>query len=288
VILTNVSNRCADVEVEQFSFPQPVSHIHIDERPMLALWRQSSLFQAEGRYEGPRVRCAPHPIGPVMFLPAGRALVGRGTGGLVTAVRCRFDNSVFAETIAGKLITEATLERGLNITLPRIHALLQALMDEMLHPRFGAAAAVEGLCSLLLAHWARDALEASERLPGPGAISRFKLGEVEDLLSDLSAELPTIGALADLCSMKIRSFSLAYRRQTGRTIRVRLAEAHLARAQHLLLHSDLALKEIAFRLGFSSAANFSTAFRAMTGLPPGTFRKAQASASEYLPPLRQP
>jgi AraC-like DNA-binding protein len=41
----------------------------------------------------------------------------------------------------------------------------------------------------------------------------------------------------------------------------------------MLIETDLSLKEIAFRLGFSSTANFSTAFRNACDQPPAAYRR---------------
>ncbi|MEA2752006.1 MAG: hypothetical protein QOI41_6149, partial [Myxococcales bacterium] len=39
------------------------------------------------------------------------------------------------------------------------------------------------------------------------------------------------------------------------------------------LDPELALSDVAFRVGFSDAATFSRAFKRWTGLPPGAFRR---------------
>jgi AraC family transcriptional regulator len=49
----------------------------------------------------------------------------------------------------------------------------------------------------------------------------------------------------------------------------------ITKAKTYLLETNLPLKEIAYRLGFSSAANFSSAFRLATGSSPGQFRSNQ-------------
>jgi AraC family transcriptional regulator len=56
-----------------------------------------------------------------------------------------------------------------------------------------------------------------------------------------------------------------------------LADWRMERARFLLLQTDLPLKEVAFRLGFANAANFSTAFSKEMQLPPGQFRRQQGS-----------
>jgi AraC-like DNA-binding protein len=53
-----------------------------------------------------------------------------------------------------------------------------------------------------------------------------------------------------------------------------LDRARLERAQELLADPDVALIDVAFRLGFSDLATFSRAFKRWTGMPPGQWRRS--------------
>ncbi|MBB4817289.1 AraC-like DNA-binding protein [Pseudomonas alcaligenes] len=75
---------------------------------------------------------------------------------------------------------------------------------------------------------------------------------------------------------------------TARILRRRLGEAGLALpglldevrkdlAQLYLQHTDFALLEIAYLLGFAEQSSFSRAFRRWTGLPPTAFRRGKAA-----------
>ena len=68
-------------------------------------------------------------------------------------------------------------------------------------------------------------------------------------------------------------FCKLFRRQTGQSLGRVIAESRLRRAETMLAQTDLPLKEIAFRLGFANAANFSTAFRAGRCQAPGAYRQ---------------
>jgi AraC family transcriptional regulator len=69
-----------------------------------------------------------------------------------------------------------------------------------------------------------------------------------------------------------RYFSKLFREQTGCSVAQYIKSVQLNKAKAYLLETDLPLKEIAHRLGFSTPANFSSAFRAATGSTPGQFR----------------
>ena len=47
----------------------------------------------------------------------------------------------------------------------------------------------------------------------------------------------------------------------------------MALAKNLLKHRELAIAEVAERVGYSSASTFSTAFSRHVGLPPGRFAR---------------
>ena len=44
-------------------------------------------------------------------------------------------------------------------------------------------------------------------------------------------------------------------------------------ASHLLADSDLSIEELAKKVGFDTAAGFSTSFKKQTGIPPSEYRK---------------
>jgi transcriptional regulator GlxA family with amidase domain len=73
--------------------------------------------------------------------------------------------------------------------------------------------------------------------------------------------------------------SRVFREQTGRTVFEFAREARLAEAQRLLAESALSVEEVALAVGFSSAANFSTAFRERFGRTPTAFRQAPAAST---------
>ena len=59
----------------------------------------------------------------------------------------------------------------------------------------------------------------------------------------------------------------------GTSVRKEVLRQRIVEAEHLLRTGDLPLKEIAYRIGFSSPAHFSTAFRQATGILPSAYRR---------------
>jgi AraC-like DNA-binding protein len=62
------------------------------------------------------------------------------------------------------------------------------------------------------------------------------------------------------------------KRETGKTFVELLTGRRIARARELLVHTDLSVKEIAFRSGFTDVAYFSRRFRQVEGCTPVSAR----------------
>ncbi|RSZ35996.1 MULTISPECIES: helix-turn-helix domain-containing protein [unclassified Variovorax] len=105
---------------------------------------------------------------------------------------------------------------------------------------------------------------------------------VERLVRADLANVPALPALAASVGTHEKRLSRVFREQTGRTVFEFAREVRLAEAQRLLAGSALSVEEVALAVGFSGAANFSTAFRERFGSTPTAFR--QASADRTAPP----
>jgi AraC-like DNA-binding protein len=49
----------------------------------------------------------------------------------------------------------------------------------------------------------------------------------------------------------------------------------IERIKQLIIYDDLNLKEIAWKMNYSSTAHLSNQFKKMTGMSPGSFKKAK-------------
>ncbi len=70
-----------------------------------------------------------------------------------------------------------------------------------------------------------------------------------------------------------RRFEMLFRKQTGTTLQDALREARFETAMRLLAEGKLSLIRVAIESGFSSAAYFTRAFRARTGMTPTEYRR---------------
>lgn len=214
--------------------------------------------------------------GHIAFLIPGKPIYADIAPGRLSTVTCSFDQE-FAESILGpieQLSPEITRD-ALRLRNPLISTLLLRLMREaiyagpishMVAQTFGQAILVE------CAHWHRSISEAAQ----PKAlITAQHFAVIERHLSVLTEKPPNVAELAAACGFSERYFAKIFRAQTGITISQYTKSLRISQAKALLLDTQLSLKEIAFRLGFSSPANFSSAFSAATGQTPGQFRNGE-------------
>ena len=98
------------------------------------------------------------------------------------------------------------------------------------------------------------------------------------ILADLSRVLP-LRELAARVGTHEKRLSRVFKELTNRTVFEFVREARLHEAQRLLLESAMRIEEIAAAVGFSSAANFSTAFREYFDCTPSACRQAGVERS---------
>jgi AraC-like DNA-binding protein len=110
----------------------------------------------------------------------------------------------------------------------------------------------------------------TQRLLG-GVQAKFKAA-CEYLLSNL-IDLPSQELLAREVGLPQRQLAIAFRQATGMTMTEWILEKKLERAAEMLMVGDLAIKEIAYRHGYSQVSAFTAAFSSRYGCPPASYRK---------------
>jgi AraC-like DNA-binding protein len=81
----------------------------------------------------------------------------------------------------------------------------------------------------------------------------------------------TVAQLAKKAALSRSAFFERFTRAVGQAPMVYLLSWRMAVAKDLLRRGDLAMAEIAERVGYGSTSAFSTAFSRHVGLPPGRF-----------------
>ena len=103
---------------------------------------------------------------------------------------------------------------------------------------------------------------------------------IEDVVSyimdNLSEEL-SLEQLAQKANLSPFYFSRLFKKETGFSPHDYILTSRINHAKYLLLTSHLSVKDICFKLGFSSESAFCTAFKKKTSTSPGDFRSSHTS-----------
>jgi AraC family transcriptional regulator len=278
-VVAEIQTPIAKVEVMDGVWPQPVEHVWNDPRPVVTLLLRDSSYKAVGQYRNTGGSGTLEGIGSVFFIPPNCELYGWGSGGHVRAARCVFDKA-FYERSAGApgQLTSAQLRSSLNIRGSFAMTLLNRLMREALSPGFGSSMLAESLGAALLLESLGQTIAVHPELAAPrGSFTRRQRRIIDDYHEELETNPalnpPNISVLAERCGLGVRQFSRLFRQEKNESVGRYFSAVQIQRAQRMLIETDLSLKEIAFRLGFSSTANFSTAFRNACDQPPAAYRR---------------
>ena len=84
---------------------------------------------------------------------------------------------------------------------------------------------------------------------------------------------PDLAELAQSIGTSQRRLSAAFKTCVGLTVFEFLREERMKEARHLLANTSLDIQAIALEVGFTSGANFATAFRERFGMSPSAYRR---------------
>ena len=132
----------------------------------------------------------------------------------------------------------------------------------------------------------------SARLDVPHSLLTLIIHEVEQAASVAHDAVPASGMVADTlrvieqrCLARVSLSEIAaavgrspahvttaLRRATGRTVVGWITAFRLAQARHLLLHTDVPVDDVAFRVGYGDTTHFIRAFRKEHGMTPAAWR----------------
>lgn len=212
--------------------------------------------------------------GDVIVYPAGMPHAARWSGSRSTVIDIAPE---FVQSVAGRDVAADHLE---------IHPAFAIKDDVVANLAFmlGAEAQAngpngslygEGLGTALVAHLLRrHGLVPQHVLRGVHALSAGELQRVKQHIEEnLDADLSLQG-LADLLGINIYRFVRSFKQSTGVPPHRYVLERRIAQSRLLLADPNMTLVEVALRSGFSSQSHFSTAFRKLTNITPGRYRKA--------------
>jgi AraC family transcriptional regulator len=210
----------------------------------------------------------------VIFAPAGVVTFGRGSGGEFRRFVCSYEPNAFTRiTGHDNHWSDAEIEAGLNIQSAAIKRDLYRLASEVTEHEPGSDIFTQALGTMLAVELTRY-LQQRQQPPqiAHGTLAAWQLRRITDYVESMIEPMPTVERLAQLCEISARHLRRAFKESTGTAISDYVKETRLIKAKSLLIDTDMALKEIAFRLGFSSPTSFGVAFAKATGMTPKQYR----------------
>lgn len=114
--------------------------------------------------------------------------------------------------------------------------------------------------------------------PASGGLAARRLKVVLDYIEENLAQPIALRRLAELAGVSPRHFERAFRQALGIPAHAYVLEKRVVAARELLVSEPtLAVREVAARVGFSSASHLASAFRRHTGSSPTAFRRWSGS-----------
>jgi len=209
---------------------------------------------------------------PIAAVPGG-ARVGNPKGSV--DVRLLVGNCVFGSPDAALLVP--LLPQWVHVRgEPRLSTLVQLLDDETRADRPARDIVMARLLEVLLIEALRSQASTAA---SPGllrGLSDPKLALALRLMHEKSATPWSVAQLAREAAMSRSAFFDRFSRTVGVTPMDYLQTWRMGMAKQLLRQRELAIAEIAERVGYSSVSAFGVAFTRHVGIPPGRYAKGEA------------
>jgi len=163
---------------------------------------------------------------------------------------------------------------------PLLAEIAYAIGSELQTQTSGGRLLVETLASSLAARLVQNHVSSpAQVLPRitQEGLDRRRLSRVLDHIeANLEGDL-TIDHLASIACLSRFHFARAFKAGIGQAPHQYVSAKRLERAKGLLMRGDQSLVDIALALNFSCQANFTRAFRQLTGQTPGQYRRSFGS-----------
>ena len=187
---------------------------------------------------------------------------------------CRFERGWMARLTEKKIdLDYSDLHTDLDLNSPHVDFAMRRLMSEILYPGLASDALIESLALLiasdLLRYYTNERAESATR---NGLLSARRLRQINDFIAEYNDGCPSLSEVARECGVTAAHLRRLYKATAGKTLYEYIEEVRVERAIKLLRDTDIPLKVISYRLGFSHPSGFSFAFKRATGESPRDFR----------------
>ncbi|AYG59954.1 helix-turn-helix domain-containing protein [Rhizobium jaguaris] len=147
-------------------------------------------------------------------------------------------------------------------------ALAELIAEELRAPGVNDTLYLESLTSALLVALSRVDAQKTKPRYVRGGLAPTHLRRAQELMLQEDAQPLKLQDVAKELDISQAHLSRAFKMSTGQSPHQWLIERKIAKAKALLVEGEMALSEIALKLGFCDQAHFTRAFRKSTGLTP--------------------
>ncbi|MGJ7611960.1 MULTISPECIES: AraC family transcriptional regulator [unclassified Variovorax] len=206
---------------------------------------------------------------PIVQMPGG-ARVGDPNG--TVDVRMRVGNCVFGSPDAALLVS--LLPQWLHVRgEPRLSTLVQLVGEESRADRPAREIVMARLLEVLLIEAFRSSAGTAASAGLVRALADTKLALALRRMHERPSDAWTVAQLSQEAGMSRSAFFARFSRAVGIAPMEYLLAWRMALARQLLRQRELAISEIAERVGYSSVSTFGVAFTRHVGVPPGRYSR---------------
>jgi AraC family transcriptional regulator len=264
------------IELLAISWPRPLDVTVVEHDPVLEFaFNTTPAKISEGRFRRDGASSRFSRLGSTMFKPRGVPLHAISNWVTPYSLRCVFSSERFSELqLSGDDWDPRELNACLDIDDASINASMLRLADEARSPGFATEIFVEACTTSLMVELIRYLRGHRDTVPRTtGGLSPRQLRQIQERIAAAECATPSIIELAALIGVSGRHLTRAFKQSTGQTVGAYVETVQLTRAKAWLTESDLPIKQIAARLGFAHAKNFSSAFFRATTRSPAAYRR---------------
>lgn len=287
-VVARLDTQAFSLQLAQHVEPAAEYEVYEEPQHVLALQRVQSLGACEGRYKTVAARADYSSIGRLLFLPAETPLEIRTRCRPEQIVRCVFNDTALSGYGGDcDVYDRGALSTFLNVRRREMIELMSLIGEELASPGLARETMAEALGTALLIQFARYVSSHAQGDVGyRGGLSRRHLRLITEAVEQ-GDRCPTLSELSELVGLSLRHLTRAFKQTTGVTVYTYVEQVRLDKTKALLADTDMLMKEIAARLGFSCASSLSVAFRKLTGETPQAYRKRhrRAQTKVYVPAI---
>lgn len=216
--------------------------------------------------------------GQLSFFPANIPLVITPRSKLngFRTIRCRFNPEWLSLTSNLPLNwTDSWFEQYSDIHNDRLERAITWMGQEAYSPSLASELIVESLSAIV----AREVSQAFQSSPSKlrvrttgRKLSKLDYERIIEYISCFAYKPLSMEELARECGVSESLLYKSFKQCAGVTIHKYVEQVRLSLAKNLLENTDLKLKEVAHRVGFSGASAFCRAFKKSAGLTPNNYR----------------